>query len=90
MPRRWSSCHGTSQERSARGAQASAPSSEHEVWEVARTRGGARVLRVLATADDEGGAHAALRTIRGEEGPDIGAIWILDTATRLWLFRSER
>lgn len=62
----------------------------YEVCEVVRTRGGARVLRLLASADDEEGAHLAVRTISREEGPDIGPIWIFDTATRLWLFRSAR
>ncbi|MGZ4352870.1 MAG: hypothetical protein ACXVZ4_04940 [Gaiellaceae bacterium] len=60
----------------------------YEVCELVRTRGGARVLRVLASADDEEGAHLVVRKI-SEEGLDIGPIWIFDTATRLWYFRSK-
>jgi hypothetical protein len=65
------------------------PAERYEVCEVVRTRSGARVLRVLATADDRAGARLAVRTIAREEGPDIGPIWIFDTATRLWLFRAR-
>lgn len=68
----------------------SAPQGErYEVCQVVRNRFGARVLRVLATADDEEGADLAVRTIAGEQGPDIGPILIVDTATRLWLSRDR-
>ena len=76
--------------RKAGATHGSAPQAErYEVCELVRSRSGARVLRVLATADDEDGARIAVRTIAGEAGPDIGPIWIFDTATRLWLFRGR-
>ena len=59
----------------------------YEVCQLVRGRGGARTLRVLATADSEDGAHEVVRTISDERGEDVGPFAIYDTATRLWLTR---
>jgi hypothetical protein len=61
----------------------------YEVCEVIRSRTGARVVRVLATASSRNGAHETARRIAGERGAELGPIQVLDTATRLWVADHE-
>lgn len=61
----------------------------YEVCEVVRSRTGALVVRVLASAPTRNGAHDTARRIAGEKGAELGPIQVLDTATRLWVADHE-